>query len=633
MNKTYTVKQVADMLGYSTNSIYTFLKEGRIKGVRIGKGRFRVSQEELDKLLNQKKIQEIQPIPVTPLLPQSIQPVSTTFESEEIPSLNRHIEEIKDNIPSLFDWFVSLVSIILGFTMILFVRSFEEFSNIGLSQFLIPVKINLFIAGIGLFSVNILNRTRKNWYFIFNLIIFLNLLVFSLMLLLSKDLLGFTIFVLLSLVMFSHLVLNLKGIVGFAIYVGLLTILLPITLIIYPSIINLPAISFISSWSPIQAAIVWLIVASMINGIIWRFQDKQKSFFWTSLLIFNASLVYFAYLYSAQLYWGRALIFILIFLSIIISSFWHRLDLKDEATRKIVVSIFGDLLLIFLAIVTIIWVVQNNIRSYVHDELVNKLVYGKTLVESTVSSSKEKLETLSRDKLLIEAVRKKDTTFLKKSMKDFFVYSLGFRRIWVSDDKGEVLNIYPEANVLYENAAFREYFKITKVSKKSYISDLFETEVNGEKKEVVVIAAPILDENENFIGALISSLDTDSLANKLQQFANSYSKEYFLVLDKQRKIIVKPKSIEGLRNEEVQQLIKADQANNDYNVGQTVPFNNKLLQFNEQIADTNWMLILRRSLADIYNFNNVTNLLLNLIIISAGFLVIFWNIVHLKKKT
>ena len=59
MNKTYTVKQVADILGYSTNSIYTFLKEGRIVGVRVGKGRYRISQEELGKLLHLKKSQEL----------------------------------------------------------------------------------------------------------------------------------------------------------------------------------------------------------------------------------------------------------------------------------------------------------------------------------------------------------------------------------------------------------------------------------------------------------------------------------------------------------------------------------------------------------------------------------------------
>jgi excisionase family DNA binding protein len=631
MEKTYTVKQVANILGYSTNSIYTFLKEGRIKGVRIGKGRFRVSQQELDKLLHLKKSQEVQPISMTSLVSPSIQSAPITSESEEIPSLDKHLEEINDNVPSLFDWFVSLTSIIIGFTMILFIHSFEEFSNIGLSQFLMPIKINLLIAGIGLFLVNVLNRARKNWHFIFNLVIILNLLVFSLMLFLSKDLLGFTIFALLPLMIFFHSALKLKGIIGFAIYVSLLTIILPIVLIISPSIIEFPTISFFSTWSPIQVAIFWLVIISTINGIIWKLRDKQKSLFWISLLIFDAGLVYFAYLYSAQLYWGRALIFILIFLTLIISSFWYKLNLKDEETRKTVTSIFGDLLLIFLAIISVIWVVQNNIRSYAQDELVNKLVYGGTLIDSTVKSSREKLITLSRDESLIEAVKKKDITFLNKSMKDFFIYSLNFRYIWMFDDKGEVLNIYPEVSVPYKNLDFRESFQVMKVSKKNYISDLFETEVSGEKKWVIAVMTPILDENENFIGALIGSLDVDSLANELQQFANSYDNEYFLVLDKEGKVIIKPENINGLSSKEIQQLLD-NQTNNNYDVEQVIDSGNKLIQIHGQITDANWILILRRSLANTYNFNNVTNLLLNLIIISAGLLVIFWNIVHLKRR-
>ncbi|MCJ7826380.1 helix-turn-helix domain-containing protein, partial [Patescibacteria group bacterium] len=49
---TYTVKQIASILGFSTNSIYTFLKEKRIRGIRMGKtGRFRISENELQHLL------------------------------------------------------------------------------------------------------------------------------------------------------------------------------------------------------------------------------------------------------------------------------------------------------------------------------------------------------------------------------------------------------------------------------------------------------------------------------------------------------------------------------------------------------------------------------------------------------
>ena len=630
MEKTYGVKQIASILGYSTNSIYTFLKAGRIVGIRVGKGRYRISQEELDKLLHLKKTQEVPPTSTSSVQP-FIQSTESPSKFEEILTLDKHLEKNNEKIPCLFDWFVSLVSIIIGLTMILFVHSFEGFSEIGLMQFLIPIKINFLIAGIGLFLVNIYNWTRNKWYFIFMLIIFLNLFIFSLMLFFSKDLVGFTVFALILVMIFFHLILNLRGTVSFATYVSLLTIILPVILIAFPSTTNLIKLSFISSWPPILGAIFWLILACAINVIIWVVQDKQKPLFLISLFIFNLILIYIAYLYATQLYWGRSLIIILIFLTTVISSFWHKLNFKDEATRGIVINIFGDLLIIFLAIISIIWGVQNNIQSYGRDESINKLNYGKILIETTITSSKEKLITLSKDDQLIEAVEKKDSTTLKKLAKDLFIYSLNFRRILIVDSDGNILDFYPEASLQYENIAFRDYFINVKAKQISYLSNLFVTEVNGINKEIVVIASPIINKDGKFIGALIGSLDIDSLTNKLQQSVNYDDKEYYLILDRQSNLIVKPEGTSELSDEEINQLLTS-KANNNYSFEQRTNSDSQLIQVHELIADSNWILVLRRSLVNTLNFNNLTNLLLNLTIVGIGLLTIFWNFVHLKKR-
>lgn len=52
ITKLYTVKQVADVLGVSTNTLYKYLGEGKIKSLRFSKrGRFRISETELTRLL------------------------------------------------------------------------------------------------------------------------------------------------------------------------------------------------------------------------------------------------------------------------------------------------------------------------------------------------------------------------------------------------------------------------------------------------------------------------------------------------------------------------------------------------------------------------------------------------------
>jgi|SRR3989344_3142024 len=54
-NRIYTVKEVARLLGFSTNTIYKYLDEGKIKSIRLGKeGRFRIPQKEVVKLLGLK---------------------------------------------------------------------------------------------------------------------------------------------------------------------------------------------------------------------------------------------------------------------------------------------------------------------------------------------------------------------------------------------------------------------------------------------------------------------------------------------------------------------------------------------------------------------------------------------------
>ena len=83
MSETYTVKEVAEILGYSTNSIYTFLKEKRIKGVRVGRGRFRISREEVERLLSlSKNKRDLEQIVTTPTV--GPHPLSSEIPQEGI---------------------------------------------------------------------------------------------------------------------------------------------------------------------------------------------------------------------------------------------------------------------------------------------------------------------------------------------------------------------------------------------------------------------------------------------------------------------------------------------------------------------------------------------------------------------
>lgn len=49
----YTVKQTSQILGFSTNSVYKFLKEGRLRGARGSRkqGRFRITRSSIESFL------------------------------------------------------------------------------------------------------------------------------------------------------------------------------------------------------------------------------------------------------------------------------------------------------------------------------------------------------------------------------------------------------------------------------------------------------------------------------------------------------------------------------------------------------------------------------------------------------
>jgi len=48
--KIYTIKETADLLQVTTRSIYSYIKEGKLHAVKIGR-EWRVTQKDIEKLL------------------------------------------------------------------------------------------------------------------------------------------------------------------------------------------------------------------------------------------------------------------------------------------------------------------------------------------------------------------------------------------------------------------------------------------------------------------------------------------------------------------------------------------------------------------------------------------------------
>lgn len=52
----YTIEEVAELLMVSDETILTLIKEGKLKGVKLGPRTFRISKKELERFLDENPI-------------------------------------------------------------------------------------------------------------------------------------------------------------------------------------------------------------------------------------------------------------------------------------------------------------------------------------------------------------------------------------------------------------------------------------------------------------------------------------------------------------------------------------------------------------------------------------------------
>lgn len=548
MAATYTVKQVADILGYSTNSIYTFLKEKRIKAIRVGRGRFRIPQSELNRLLLvQKGSAAIVPPTISPELLKTVGPeVAPTGVVE--PSRTAVINSMypmvlpgpKVEVPSLFDWFVGIVSIVMGLAMFLFSKSHEEYA-IGMFLVYLPaVGVTLIAGGFGLLLADIVGKKFSVWHRVFHIALLLAYGFYTFMLSQTADFEGVLLFGVLMAVLTITLFVGFGGIAGFALYVAITMLLLPLVGFFAPSISSFLQLTWFFPIPLNLTIFLWWLVIALLVGIVWFGYQWERRVFWVGMVGICGILVLLSMHYAGQLLWGRALFVLITGLLCLFVPVWQSLTFTHKRDRSFVFTTFGSLLVVYILVVGVLRVMQTNIVDYASRDLQNKVAYGKTLVESTISDTKTILSSSAQNDLLVNAIEGKDTPSLTNITKAMFENNNNFSWISVIAPSGEPLVTYPYNSVVNNSFGTRDYFLQAIASQRVVTSDFYETSTDNLQKKTVVIAAPIVGKKQTVIGVIIGSIDTTSLDNKLQQIAAVKDGEYFVVVDSAGKIVLHP---------------------------------------------------------------------------------------------
>lgn len=617
MTKTYTVKQVAEALGFSTNTVYKYLDEGKIKATRLGiEGRFRIPEGEVVRLLGLKgnKVQ------IAPALQAEDQSVSVS-ESQQINKSAEKLDFLRGiSVPSLFDWFVATLSIFIGFSYFLFPSYVLEVEAVPFVEYIKWLKILLIFAGLGLLATDLFKPTRKVWHHIFHFalgIIFIVLAYFSFQT-------GYYLRMLadggVAVVLLTTAFIKLADRTRFILFINILTIFAGLILILDPASsasaifadwISKNKIPFVAVWYGLVGIVLWGSLALLRNG---------------KLLALIASLIVAAGSFTSAFFqfeagWWEDVVYATVLGSfVLILPFWHRFrNLAHSSKRELLVS-FSWLVVIFAFGIGLVFYLQQSFKSYVLSENQKSLNVAKEIVQSYIEESQRLVESFAKEEKSITQMSsaKKDKDKLGQLVKKFYLSSTVLRRIILIDAEGKGLEVYP-ADETFQGIDLtgRNYFQQAKTQKKTTISEVIRPVIPGVPT-AIVISAPILDETGLFLGVLGGSVDFVKLARKLNEVKFG-SEGVFVIADNSKKIIYHPD--EQMLLQPINNHNKALSLAVDGESGQIEGYNNRgrlALQAFAPITPLGWGIVAQQPLVDVLRHQSTVSFVVFLITVASG---------------
>jgi excisionase family DNA binding protein len=528
MAATYTVKQVAQILGYSTNSIYTFLKEKRIKGVRVGRGRFRIPQSELNRLLGDKSKNIIQS---GNQKLQSGQPENLVIQTN---SANEFVTQRID-VPSLFDWFSGISAITLGISMFLFSLMFEEFSLFQFAQWLPVIRTALIISGLGILLTDITRQRKSLWHTLFIFISGAGLLTLSLLLGMSNDLDGAFVLGITGLAVVCSAFVPLNGLSLVKVYSSVFLLLVPICGMITGGKVGLVETST-------NNYLIWIFITLISVLLVWLKTNSGSKIYWIGPFIQSLMFIILAIVYSREMYWGRAFVLLTAGLSILALPSWTSLEFAHQRDRKLVFMTFGIVGIVMLVALSVVRVMQTNIIDYAKNELLNKSTFGRFLVESSLESARVSLDNSAVNPEMVALFNKPNSASIQNTLRTMFEARGVFKQLVLYATKlNRVIGSYPLSADAGTGDLLQYHFNLVVTSGKTQW-----TELPGDGKlapGMFVIASPIVSSKNEVIGVLAGYVDLASLELRLSQLATSKNGDTMSLINNRMTVVAGGKDI------------------------------------------------------------------------------------------
>ncbi len=546
MPKTYTVKQVADILGYSTNSIYTFLKEKRIKGVRVGKGRFRISETELARLLHLSKNAQaaaslgLESAPVLVRPHRTDADVLDTDEAEK-PFLGK-LSRDRWSLPNIFDWFVGMSAVVSGVGLFLFNQTFEYQQASAFTLVVPAIRIILIACGIGVIISDILPRSG-GWHRFFMAVLAVVGLGNAYALSVNGLSAGSLLYASLALVLLIHVFVHLAGVLSLGIYLTLLSVTVPFLFVFAQSSLPVQTYLDITGMNPAAAGLLFGAVSLVFLALFWLGYKGTRIVFWLGCALMAANCIAASYFFGQLQMWSRSFFLLTLGFFSGFLPIWRGAQYTMKRSERLVThGLFAAVGLVLVVVLIVVKILQIAVWEQNKKEFATKLAYGTNLFESSVDSVASTLATAGANKDLVAGVENSEIDLLVNIAKVMYESNKNIRRILFIDREGELVTIYPYGTLTQSNFAFRDYFIKARETGQPYISDVFESFSTDEKRKVVTVSVPLFDAKKSFAGVLVGSVDLLAVNGRLQQVAVGTGGEYFIVIDETGKVVIHPET-------------------------------------------------------------------------------------------
>jgi excisionase family DNA binding protein len=547
MPKTYTVKEVADILGFSTNSIYAFLKEKRIRGVRIGKGRFRIPEEELSRILHLSKkttpVNEVSVVPSAIVTADSslVQTPMQAGDAAFIVSKNQgSTNEENLLMPNIFDWFIGLGAMVAGVAMFVFNSSFDA-REIPRMIIIYPIiRIVLMATGLGIIISSMFGKAR-NWLTLFKTILVIMGFINAFGLIKSGDIEGGLLYGLLAFIGGITQIVPLGGIVSVAMYASLIALLYPAVILLFPADSHIQAMVATVRLSPTIFGIATLFFSLLSVISLWIGYTGNRALFILSTAILATCDILLAVWYGNLQYWSRAFFLVNLGTFTALLPYWWPLQLTVARRYKLSLhALFGIIGAVLMLAILVVYLLQQNIWMSKEREIMNKTHLGHSRLTNAAQSVTSTLTVAASNADFVDALIKEDIAKLNTYSKVVYESNPNIRRLVFLDKDAFGVAVYPYGTFDEPNFAYRDYFQKAKATGKPYISDVFQAKTDMSGRYVVVVAVPFFDKKNTFAGIMSASIDLERLGVNLAQIASGELGEYFVVVDTNGVILSHP---------------------------------------------------------------------------------------------